>query len=287
MLPQIIGNSIITGSIYSVIAFGFTIMYSTMGFFNMAYGANILTGAYVFYVFYRLLNLPLMVAVVISLVLTAALMSVIDRLSYYKLRNKRVPSWTIVVVSISVNLIIESAISMIFGSRTRVVYPTIPKVFNIFGASITSIQIAVFVVSLLVMIATHLFLKKTKMGKIIRALSNDRTMSSVVGIDVEQVFLIVTVVVSMLATAAGIFSALDTDIRPRMGSAVMLKAITCSIVGGVGNIRGAMIAAFLFAVIETAITFLIGSGWKDGISLLVVIVLMLVSPKSFGLPQKN
>jgi branched-subunit amino acid ABC-type transport system permease component len=210
-------------------------------------------------------------------------MLAIDRICYYRMRQKRVPSWSIVVISMAVALISESAITIIFGARTMTVYEGFPDSFSILGAHITTIQIVVLCCAVLIMGATTLFLRKTKTGKIIRALANDKQMAMVIGIDVERMYRIIIIVGSILAAVAAVLIAMDTDIRPKMSGPILLKAITCSIVGGVGNFTGALIAGLVLGLLESLTTLWLGSGWRDGVSLLILVILMLVKPSYFGI----
>jgi branched-chain amino acid transport system permease protein len=283
MAAQIVANSIIIGCVYAVIAFGFTLIYSTMNFFNMAYGATVLIGGYSFYVFYNILGWPVAVAAVLCSVITAGLMLAIDRLCYYKMRQKKVPSWSIVVISMAVALAIESSITILFGARTLTVYEGFPDSLSILGAHITTIQIAVLCSAVLIMAATTLFLRKTRTGTIIRALANDKQMAMVIGIDVERMYRIIIIVGSILAAVAAVLLAMDTDIRPKMSGPVLLKAIICSVVGGVGNFTGALIAGLVLGLLESLTTLALGSGWRDAVSLLILVILMLIKPSYFGI----
>lgn len=282
MVAQIVANSIIIGCVYAVIAFGFTLIYSTMNFFNMAYGAMVLIGAYTYYVLYHLLGWPIAIAAVLCCIITAALMLVVDRICYYRMRQKRVPSWSLVVISMAVALICESAVTILFGARNLTVYDGFPRSFSIFGAYITTIQIAELCATVMIMVLTTLFLRKTKMGTIIRALANDKQLAIVIGLDVERIYSIITVVGSILAAVAAVLVAMDTDIRPAMGGPVLLKAITCSILGGVGNFKGALIAGLVLGLLENLTSVFLGSGWKDAVTLLILVILMLTRPSYFG-----
>ncbi len=283
MAAQILANSIIIGCVYAVIAFGFTLIYSTMNFFNMAYGATVLIGAYIFYVFYHNLGWPVLISALLGCVITAGFTLAIDRICYYRMRQKRVPSWSIVVISMAVALSVESAITIIFGARTLTVYQGFPESFEILGAHITTIQIAVLCSAVLIMAATTAFLRTTRTGTIIRALANDKQMAMVIGIDVEQMYRIISIVGATLAAVAAVLLAMDTDIRPKMSGPVMLKAIICSVVGGVGNFTGALIAGLVLGVLESLTTLWLGSGWRDAVSLLILVLLMLVKPGYFGI----
>ena len=135
------------------------------------------------------------------------------------------------------------------------------------------------------MLAMSLFLKKTKTGKMIRAISDDKTMAQVVGIDVERAYAAIIVVGSVLATVAGIMSAMDTDLRPTIASTSLLKAIVATCIGGAGNVKGAMIAAFVLGLIENIAVLYIGSGWRDAIPLVVVILVLVARPSVFGIEE--
>lgn len=287
MIAQIIINSIITGSIYSLIAFGFTLIYGAMNHFNMAYGVTVMVGAYIFYVFYTMLGIPIIISGVLTAVVTSALMVGIDRLCYYSFRQKRVPRWTAVVVSMSVATLLQAAFTMLFGSRTRTVYKGIPSVFTLGSVRITSIQAATFVFAVVLMVLASIYLKKTRTGKLIRAISNNKEMAMTVGINVELAYIAVIVVGSSLASFAGVFMALDSDVRPMIANTALLKAITASIVGGVGNIQGALLASFLFGFIENFSVLYIGGGWRDALPIVIIVIMMLIRPAAFGISEKS
>lgn len=286
MLVQIIINSLITGSIYAAIAFGFTLIYGTMNFFNMAYGVNVMIGAYFFYVFYRMCGIPMAISIILACVITGGLMVGVDRVCYYGFRQKRVPSWTTVAVSMAVGTLFQAVITILFSSSKVTVYGKIPQTFSLpFHANITSIQLISLVTVVTLMIAVSAFLKKTKTGKRIRAITSDKTMAKVVGIDVERIYIAIICISSVLAATAGILYSLDSDLRPTMAATALLKAIVASIVGGIGNIRGALIAAFAIGLIENLAIFFIGSGWRDAIPLVLIVVFMLVKPSAFGIEE--
>ncbi len=287
MILQVIVNSLITGSIYATIAFGFTLMYGTMNFFNMGYGANVMLGAYAFYIFYQLCGIPLLLSALLACIVTAGLMLLVDRVCYHGFRQKRVPSWTSVAVSMAIATLATAIITMIFGSSKVQVYGGLPQSFELTpDVHATSVQIVSFVVALLLMAACTLFLRKTKTGTRIRAISNDKWMAKVVGIDVEKVYIIVIALGSVLATVAGILLSMDTDLRPTISSTALLKAIVASIVGGVGNIRGALFAGLLIGFIENFAILFIGSGWRDAIPLVLIVLFMLLKPSVFGIEEK-
>jgi len=285
MVIQIIINFFVTGSTYALIAFGFTLIYGAMNFFNMGYGTTVLSGAYSFYFCCRILKLPLLISAILASAFTVILMLLTDKICYYSFRQKRSPGWSGVAASMAVGVLLQSVATILFGSRSRSVYEGIPHVYQFFGAHITVIQIAVFLTTALIVTAATLFLQKTRMGKLIRAIADNREMARVVGIDVEKAFIAIIAVSSIMATAAGILMGLNTGIRPAIASSSLLKAIIASIVGGVGNIKGALLAGLLIGALENIVVIFIGSGWRDAIPMIVIIVFMLLKPAAFGIEE--
>jgi branched-chain amino acid transport system permease protein len=287
MISQIITNSVIAGSIYSLIAFGFTLIYGAMRFFNMSYGVTFMVGAYFFYLLSTLLKIPFPIALGLSMACTSFLMIIIDRFSFSRLRQINAPSWSIIMVSIGVAIILEALITTIFGSDVRMVRTGIQQSYTFAGATITPNQLSILYVSILLMFVIWLFLKKTKMGKAIRATANDPHMATVIGIDTEKVFKVVITIGSCLACVAGVLISLESDIEPSMGQPALLKAIVASIIGGIGNIRGAMWGGFLLGFVENFGIWKISAGWKDGIALALLLFFILLKPSLFGLEEER
>jgi branched-chain amino acid transport system permease protein len=287
IIMQLLFNSLVAGSIYALTAFGFTLIYGTMRFFNMAYGITLMVGAYSFYVCYDILELHFLISLSVAIIFTPAVMLVLDRLCYYKLRVREAPGWAIIIVSMSVAIIGEAVISMIFGSEVRMVRKSLPTSFTILNASITPTQLMILASSVALMIGFSLLLHRTKIGQIIRAVSNDRKMAIIVGIDIERIFLLVILLGSALASIAGVLTAFETDVEPYMSHPALLKAITASIIGGVGNIKGAMLAGYLIGFLENVGVWSTAGGWKDAIPLVLIVLFILIRPSAFGIEQNR
>ena len=135
------------------------------------------------------------------------------------------------------------------------------------------------------MIVISTYLQRSKTGKIIRAVSNDDTLAKIVGINVERIYTAIIVIGSLLATSAAILASLNTDLKPTISSSSLLKAIIVSIIGGIGNIRGAMLAGFLLGFLENFTILGIGSGWESSIPLVLIVILMLMRPSLFGIEE--
>ena len=287
MISQLIMNSLIAGSIYSLSAFGFTLIYGTMRFFNMSYGVTFMVGAYFFYIFKNLLGIPFVGALLLSMTCISGAMLLLDHYSFYKLRRVRAPSWAIVMASIGVAIILEALITTIFGSDVHMVRAGIQRGYTVAGATITPNQLTILCVSVFFMLAIWAFLKRTRIGKAIRATANDPHMAAVVGIDTEKVFKIVIILGSCLACVSGVLVSMETDIEPSMGQPALLKAIVASIIGGIGNIRGAMWGGILLGFVENFGIWKISAGWKDGIALALLLFFILMKPSLFGIEEEG
>lgn len=286
MVVQIIGNSIIAGSIYALTAFGFTLIYGTMRFFNMSYGVTYMVGAYFFYLFKVFLGFPVPFAICLAMAATALLMIFIDYLSFFRLRRINAPSWAIVMCSIGIAIILEALITTIFGSDVRMVRAGIQRGYTVAGATITPNQLTIIGVSIFFMVIIWIFLKRTRIGKAIRAIANDPNMATVIGIDTERMFKVVIMIGSCLACVAGVLVSMETDIEPTMGQPALLKAIVASIIGGVGNVQGALWGGLLLGLVENFGIWKISAGWKDGIALALLLFFILMKPSLFGIEEE-
>jgi len=287
MISQLAMNGLIAGSIYSLNAFGFTLIYGTMRFFNMSYGATFMVGSYFFYIFRNWLGMPFAIALSFSMASISASMLLVDHLTFKRLRQINAPSWAIVMVSIGVAIVLEALITTIFGSDVRMVRSGIQHGYVFFGATITPNQLTIVCASIVFMLGIWLFLKSTKIGKAIRATANDPHMASVVGIDTEKVFKFVIILGSSFACVAGVLVSLESDIEPSIGQAALLKAIVASIIGGIGNIRGAMWGGILLGFVENFGVWKISAGWKDGIALALLLFFILMRPSLFGIEEEK
>jgi len=276
LLSQILVNSIVSGAIYALLAFGFTITYGTLNFFNMAHGVAFTVGAYLCYVFRIVLGLDLAWATALAVVGTSLLMVVVDLLAYERLRARRAPSWAMVVSSIGVAIFLEAVISLIFGSdtvslRTGETRPGLA----ILGAVITETQITILGVSIVLVALLTAYLQMTRAGKALRAMANDPEIGIVIGIEPRTTYMSTFALASGLAAVAGCLVAFETDVYPTMGHSALLKAIVASILGGIGNVMGAVFGGLFLAAAENFGVWKLNSSWQDGIALALLLVFML------------
>lgn len=279
MFQQLFLNGLIAGSIYALIALGFTIIYRTVKFFHFAHGVVYTAGAYLAYIFFILLKINPIISFFLSVGLASFLGITIDRLAYYPLRKHNASNLIYLLASFGIFIFIQNFLQLIFGAQILTLRTgPVKEGHHILGAVITDIQILIIFTSLILFALSWLFIQKTKLGKAIRAVSDDPIGARVVGINSEKIILVAFAIGSALAGAAGILISLETNIEPTMGLNAVLKGIIASIVGGMGNIPGALLGGLLLGLAENLGIWKIQAGWKDTIAFAILIIFLLFRP---------
>jgi branched-chain amino acid transport system permease protein len=279
MPSQILLNGIISGSIYILIALGFAIVYRTVKFFHFAHGAVYAVGAYIGYALMVHGGIPSVVSFLAAALGSGAVGVCTDRIVYWPLRKRRAPDMVFLIASFGVFVFIQNLLQLVFGAQTLSIRMGVVKVgHQFFNAVITDAQILILVVSGLLSVGLWVFVRQAKLGKAMRAVADDRLGASVAGIDPEQVVLAAFAIGSVLAGAAGVLVAYETNIEPTMGMNAILKGIIASIVGGIGSIPGAVLGGLFLGLAENIGIWKISAGWKDSIAFAILIVFLLIRP---------
>ncbi len=278
-MTQVVINGIIAGCIYALVALGFAVIYRTVKFFHFAHGVVYAIGAYIAYS----LIISLGVNPVISFFLAATLAGVggviIDRLVYKPLRKRKAPNLVFLIASFGIFIFIQNLLQLIYGAQILTIRTgPVKEGHHFLGAVITNTQILILAASVGLSVGLWLFVKKTKLGKAMRAVADDRIAASIVGINPERIILAAFAIGSALAGAAGILISLETNIEPTMGMNAILKGIIASIIGGIGSIPGAMFGGLFLGIAENLGIWKISAGWKDCIAFVILIVFLLVRP---------
>jgi branched-chain amino acid transport system permease protein len=272
-------NGLITGSIYALTAFGFTIVFGTMNFFNLAHGSAFMIGAYMTYLFFIIAGLNLPVSMVFGSISTMIIMVCFDRLLFQPFRESHEQAWVLAICSFAVSFLIEPIISLLFGTDILSIRQReVAEIYKFMGIIITRNQIIILSVSIMIMILLTLFFRKTSYGKAMRATADDPEIANVIGINVDSIFLLCMAIGSVLAGAAGALISLEIDLDSTMSHSALLKAIVASILGGIGNISGAMFGGIFLGIVENLGIWKIESSWKDGISLGIMMVFVVLKP---------
>jgi len=285
MLQQLVFNGLIAGSIYALIAIGFTIIYRTVKFFHFAHGAVYAAGAYFAYTFITAFathlpnSLSLIISFLLSIVLSAILGLAIDRFVYYPLRKQNASNLIFLLASFGVFIFLQNLIQLIYGAQILTMRTgPVKEGHHLFGAVITDIQITIFVVSVIFMVLLWIFVQRTKLGKAMRAVSDDALAANVVGINPEKIIRASFAIGSALAGAAGILISYETNLEPTMGLNAIMKGVIASIIGGIGSIPGAVLGGFFLGLAENLGIWKIQAGWKDAIAFVILIIFLLIRP---------
>ena len=266
------------GSIYALIALGYTMVYGIAKMLNFAHGDIIMVGAYAVITAVFTMGLPPFIAILISIALCALLGIVIEFLAYRPLRQAQ--PLAVLITAIGVSYLLQNLALLIYGSEQKA-FPTIvalPTV-HIGGVYIDGITLATLVVTAVIMVALSLFINKTRMGKAMRAVSEDKEAAELMGISVNRTITVTFAIGSALAGVAAIFyGAAYTYIRPTTGAMPGIKAFTAAVFGGIGSIPGAMLGGILLGVIEQLSKTYISTLWADAIVFGVLVVVLVVKP---------
>ncbi len=269
------------GSIYALIALGYTMVYGIAKMLNFAHGDVIMIGAYSVIVSLTTMNLPGFAAVIISVVFCAVLGVTIEFLAYRPLR-KATPL-AVLITAIGVSYFLQNIALIIFGS-TQLPFDKNGKMFNIpqvkLGqVEINGITLVTLIVTAVIMVVLTLFINFTKTGKAMRAVSEDKQAAELMGISVNKTISVTFAIGSALAAVASIFyGGTYTYIKPTTGSMPGIKAFTAAVFGGIGSIPGAMLGGILLGVIEQFSKTYISPLWSDAIVFAVLVVVLVVRP---------
>jgi branched-chain amino acid transport system permease protein len=284
---QQVTNGLAVGGIYALVALGYTMVYGVLKLINFAHGDLFTAGAYLgltLVTTFALMEhiggiLGVGVLILLVMLLVAFLGAVLERTAYKPLRKS--PRLSVVVSALGASIFLENAMMLIYGARFLVfpqdILPSVP--IHIFGVYIPLIRIFVFGLSFVMMMGLYLFIQKTRIGTAIRAAAIDQGAASLMGINVDRVILTVFLLGPALGGAAGLLVGLQYgNINFLMGWSYGLKAFTAAVLGGIGNIPGAMVGGLLLGVLEALGAAYISTSWKDAIAFCVLIAVLIVRP---------
>lgn len=274
-------NGISLGSVYAIIALGYTMVYGIAKMLNFAHGDVIMIGAYVSFCTTAYLGLPTVLSVIIAMLVCTLLGIVIERLAYKPLRDAS--SLAVLITAIGVSYLLQNTALLIWGSNPRI-FTSVASFSPIFlaGGQLVISPEAIITISacIVIMAALSLFTAKTKMGKAMRAVSEDKGAAQLMGVNVNFTISVTFAIGSALAAVAGVLlcSAYPT-LSPTTGSMPGIKAFTAAVFGGIGSIPGAMIGGILLGIIEIFGKAYISTKLSDAIVFAVLIVVLLVKPE--------
>ena len=274
-------NGLSLGSVYAIIALGYTMVYGIAKMLNFAHGDVIMVGAYASYVALRSMNLPPLVAVLFAMVVCTLLGMTIEKAAYKPLRQAT--SLSVLITAIGVSYFLQNMAQLIWGA-TPVNFPgdfiTLPSLSLLDGKlPIEGTTLLTLVAGAVIMIGLSLFISRTKIGKAMRAVSEDRGAAELMGINVNRTISITFAIGSALAAIAGVLLwAKVFKLEPTTGALPGIKAFTAAVFGGIGSLPGAMLGGILLGLIEQFAKAYISTQWSDAIVFGVLILVLLVRP---------
>ena len=277
---QYLINGISIGSVYAIIALGYTMVYGIAKMLNFAHGDIIMVGAYISFCVTSYLGLPAWVSVVAAVAVCTVLGIVIEGLAYKPLRGT--PSLAVLITAIGVSYFLQNAAQLIWSSSPKNFTSVVTmKPISLAGGKIviTGEVLLTVAACILVMVGLTLFTSKTRTGKAMRAVSEDRDAAQLMGINVNQTISTTFAIGSALAAVAGVLlcSTVPT-LQPTTGSMPGIRAFTAAVFGGIGSIPGAMLGGILLGIIETFSKAYLSTQFSDAIVFSVLIVILLVKP---------
>ncbi len=281
MFWQQVVNAIWLGAVYSLFSLGYTLIFGVLGILNLAHPSIYMWGAFFGLMAVNNLGLPIWLAMPVAM-LGSGLMSVLlDRIAFKTLRDRNAPHLSTLISSIGASIVMVSVAQGFFGAQvSRFPFDIFPvHVFKIGSVSITLLQITILAISFAIMLFLRWLLLKTKQGQAMRAVAYNTTTAARLGIHVDKVIMQTFFTAGALAGAAGVLLGLAFNtISPFIGGPMNLKGLTVIVLGGLGNIEGAVLGAFILSFSEVMSVAYLSSDLRDAVSFILLFVILLVRP---------
>ena len=280
---QHLANAISLGSLYALIAIGYTMVYGILRLINFAHGDLLMVAAYVVFYAQGIFHLPLLLSVALAVVITAATGVIIERAAYRPLRNS--PRSTILISAIGISFLLENVGIVVFGGRPKS-FP-LPQWLDIGSAAqigqvtIENITFAIPIVTVILLYVLLYIVQRTKTGMAMRAVAKDFETARLMGISVDRIVAVTFSLGSALAAVGGIMWSMKfPQINPLMGMMPGLKCFIAAVFGGIGNIAGAVVGGFVLGVVEIMLVAFLPevSGYRDAFAFVILIAMLLVRP---------
>jgi neutral amino acid transport system permease protein len=275
---QLIVNGIAVGSIIALAAVGLTLTYGILRLSNFAHGDFLTLGAYLTWLI-NTIGINIWLSMILAAAGTVAAMLLSEKLLWSKMRSIRATSTTLIIISIGLALFLRNGIIFIWGGRNQNYNLPVTPALDILGLKVPQNQLLVLGLAVLAILALHYLLQNTKIGKAMRAVADDLDLAKVSGINVDRVIFWTWVIAGTLTSLGGSMYGLITAVRPNMGWFLILPLFASVILGGIGNPYGAIAAALIIGIIQEISTPWLGSQYKQGVALLIMILVLLIRPK--------
>ena len=278
---QHMANGISLGSLYALIAIGYTMVYGILRLINFAHGDIFMLGTYLAFYGITYTSIPWYIVFVLVSIITGILGVVLERLAYKPLRGS--PRITILISAIGASFLLQNLGVLLFGGRPKA-FPTpevFNKVINMRGVSVALVNFIIPIVTVILLVVLNFFIQKTRTGMAMRALSKDYEAASLMGIDINNTISITFFIGSFLAAVGGIMWGIKyPQLMPHMGVLPGLKCFIAAVIGGIGSISGAVLGGFILGLGEILLIAFLPSltGYRDAFAFVLLIIILLVKP---------
>jgi len=291
VLEQQLFNALSLGCVYALFALGFTLVFGVLGVINLSHGAVFMLGAYAALECIARTGAPLWLALVFAFLFSGLVGLAIDRLVLRPLRARNAPHLIPMIATIGLGIAINSTVQAVFGAENKR-FPTevLPQqALDIAGVQVTVLELGIILVSFVLMTVLLLALKRTQLGRALRAIAESPKAARLLGIDVEGLFMVTSFTAAGLGGLAGVLIGLYSNaLFPLMGQPILHKGIAVIILGGMGDIRGAMFAGLFLGFAEVLSVAYVGSTMRDAVAFGLLFLVLLVRPKGlFGSVQER
>ncbi len=276
---QLLINGLIAGAIYALVASGFSLIYATNKFVHFAHGSVVVASGYCLYFLFNLVGINFWLSVILAIGFGAFFGWLINKTVYERLRTIKAGPAILLIASIALLILIESLILIIFGADVKTIgFIKIVKGLEVLGAIITPLQIVIIVTSIILLVVLLRLMKKTKIGKALRAVSNGKELVEILGIPSRRLYNWSFIIGSAIAGIAGILISLEQNLEPFIGSTLMIKGFTGAVIGGITSVPGAILGSFLLGIVENFGIWWLPSGYKDAIAFMLLFLFLLFRP---------
>ncbi len=285
IVSQLIANSLIIGSIYALVACGFSLIYSTNRFVHFAHGASVAASAYVAYWITVQLGVNFALGVVLTLIFAGLFGGAMYLGVYVPLQRRKSSNVILLIASVALLILIENLILLAFGADVKSFTQFgISQTIDVLGATVTALQLFIVGTSIVLLVSLYFFMKNTALGVRMRAVADNKDLAKVMGIDAKRVALYSFMIGSALAGIAGILVGLEQNLEPTMGTNLMIKGFTGSIIGGVTSVPASILGSYLLGIAENFGIWYLPSGYKDAIAFGLLLLFLLFRPQGlFGI----
>ena len=276
---QLLFNSLIIGSIYALVATGFSLIYSTNRFMHFAHGASVVIASYAVYTFFTLWKVPFVISTILTIAVAALAGYVMFKLVYQPLQKKKSSTVILLIASIGMLILFENLILLLFGADVKAIgLIEVAKGVEIGSAIITPLQMVLVATSAILFVALYVFMNKTKLGRNLRAVSDNKELAAIVGLNTARLMTIAIIIGSILAGVAGILIGLEQNMEPTMGTNLMVKGFSGAVIGGIFSVPGSILGSYIVGAAENFGIWWLPSGYKDAITFILLFLFLIFRP---------